>query len=343
MSQPSLNSQIQRILKHYFEDLEAVLLEAGHGAAYRSVLAGLDLNPEGPGDLSYDNYLAALQLLARQALIPGLGLRLGDRKRHGTFGLSGLNMLTQPTLGQANRFAAESFHLCWGPFLSLHLAMEGAWAIARYEASPAPLAMDTAVLEQALVTGIRMIGELLPDLDWSACRGHFAFPAPAHAALYARYLPFPCSFGQPFNGWRFPATWIERAPLMADEDVKRFCELRFRTMLEEGAAPDALGPRIRRILAEADPANPPGAEAIARRLALPVRVVRDRLAEEGTSLRTLLNEVLMDKARELLADPRLSVKEIAFRLGYAQPPSFHRAFAKSVGQTPKQFQARANC
>ena len=344
MTPPSMKSQCHLILRHYFEDLETVLRDAGLGAEYRPLLADHGLSPEvfeaSQEGLSYGTYLAVLHSLDQKGWLPGLGLRLGDRKRHGTFGLTGLNMLTQGTLGQANSFAAESFEFCWGQFLSLKFSVEGDWAFARYEPSRAALAQDVALIEQALVTGIRMVGELLPDLDWSPCRGLFAYPAPAHADLYPRYLPFPCAFDQPFNGWRVPAAWAERAPRMADEDVRHFCELRFRAMVEEGSGPDGLARQIRRILADAEPACPPGAQEIAHRLNLPLKVVQEKLTADGTSMRAILNDILMDKARQLLADPRLSAKEVAFRLGYAQPPSFHRAFVRNMGQTPKQYQAR---
>jgi len=214
MTQPSLKNELHRILKHYFEDLEAVLREAGLGEHYGSLLAELSLGPEDfrevTGSLSYESYLSALGRLDAEGQIPGLGLKLGARKRHGTFGLSGFNMLTQGTLGQANRFAADYFEFCWGHFLRLRVSVEGDLATARYEPSPPSLATHVTLIEQALVTGIRMISEVLPDLDWSLCRGLLAFSAPEHAGLYGQYLPFPCEFDQPFNGWRFPAACVSR-------------------------------------------------------------------------------------------------------------------------------------
>ena len=345
MTQPSLNSELHRILKHYFEDLGAVMREAGQGEDYARLLDDIGLGEEDfrelTGRLSYENYLSALGRLDKEGRIPGLGLRLGARKRHGTFGLSGFNMLTQGTLGQANRFASDYFEFCWGHFLRLQVAVEGEWAIARYEPSPPSLASHVTLIEQALVTGIRMISEVLPDLDWSSCRGLLAFPAPEHAGLYPQFLPFPCDFDQPFNGWRFPAAWADRSLLLADEDVKQFCELRFKAMLEEEFGRTHLQRQIRRILMDSDLDSPPGVREIARRLELSEQALRASLAREGASFRAILNEVVLERAKQLLQDPRLSIKEIAFQLGYAQPPSFHRAFTKAMGQTPEQFRMQA--
>jgi len=43
------------------------------------------------------------------------------------------------------------------------------------------------------------------------------------------------------------------------------------------------------------------------------------------------------RASRLLRDPRLSCKELAWRLGYGSPANFSRAFLKETGMTPAQF------
>ena len=38
-----------------------------------------------------------------------------------------------------------------------------------------------------------------------------------------------------------------------------------------------------------------------------------------------------------LARPELDLSEIGFRLGFAHPPAFHRAFRRWFGVTPSEF------
>lgn len=45
----------------------------------------------------------------------------------------------------------------------------------------------------------------------------------------------------------------------------------------------------------------------------------------------------IERAKQLLADSRRPVKEIAWRCGFDTPAAFSAAFRKSVGMTPKQF------
>jgi AraC-like DNA-binding protein len=61
----------------------------------------------------------------------------------------------------------------------------------------------------------------------------------------------------------------------------------------------------------------------------------------GISPRGLLARLQVDRAKELLLTSDLSVKEIAFELGYTWQQDFTRAFKKCVGMGPSQWRERA--
>jgi AraC family transcriptional regulator len=50
-----------------------------------------------------------------------------------------------------------------------------------------------------------------------------------------------------------------------------------------------------------------------------------------------LVRIRMDRARQLLADPRLTVTEVALAVGYQTPSSFTQAFRHCLSMTPTQF------
>ncbi|MEM9565644.1 MAG: helix-turn-helix transcriptional regulator, partial [Actinomycetota bacterium] len=70
------------------------------------------------------------------------------------------------------------------------------------------------------------------------------------------------------------------------------------------------------------------------RLAVNERTLRRRLADENTTFRQLYAETRLSIARELLETAGLSVEAVARRVGYAEPASFVRSFAKHYGETP---------
>ena len=59
----------------------------------------------------------------------------------------------------------------------------------------------------------------------------------------------------------------------------------------------------------------------------------------GNSSCSFYEERLVKVSKELLAQPELSIKEIAMRLLY-DPSNFTKFFKRFVGMTPKQFRAQ---
>ena len=51
----------------------------------------------------------------------------------------------------------------------------------------------------------------------------------------------------------------------------------------------------------------------------------------------LLARVQSERAGNLLRNPGLSVAEIGYRLGYAEPAAFTRAFTRWTGQSPLKW------
>jgi transcriptional regulator GlxA family with amidase domain len=62
--------------------------------------------------------------------------------------------------------------------------------------------------------------------------------------------------------------------------------------------------------------------------------------ETGERFRPTLRQIRLSKGQELLAESRLSVKEVACRVGFLSAPAFSPAFKKQYGQPPSQWRRR---
>ena len=67
------------------------------------------------------------------------------------------------------------------------------------------------------------------------------------------------------------------------------------------------------------------------------RTLKRRLSEEGTSLRSVVEEVKLREAKRLLSETTLPITEIADALKYAHLPSFTRAFKRATARSPSDF------
>jgi AraC-like DNA-binding protein len=79
------------------------------------------------------------------------------------------------------------------------------------------------------------------------------------------------------------------------------------------------------------------ADAVATRLNLSRRTLQRRLTDAGCSYRQLLEGLRERHACHLLDDPSLSIKEIAFLLGYAEQSAFNHACLRWNQMSPRQL------
>lgn len=98
--------------------------------------------------------------------------------------------------------------------------------------------------------------------------------------------------------------------------------------------------RLLDLIAErhAEPELKPG--EVAAGLGISKRYLHALLAETGTTFICLLNHIRLDRASEMLADPRLDsfqVGEIAWRCGYFDSSYFARLFRRRFGMRPSEW------
>lgn len=82
-------------------------------------------------------------------------------------------------------------------------------------------------------------------------------------------------------------------------------------------------------------------QAIARQMRMSSRTLQRRLADEGTSFRGVVDRARRDRAERLVGDPKVSLTEIAFLLGFADASAFTRAFRRWTGTAPQQARTKA--
>jgi len=107
----------------------------------------------------------------------------------------------------------------------------------------------------------------------------------------------------------------------------------FQQLEAESTLTNQVKATIKRVLASGSPNLP----AVARELGLSERTLQRRITAEGSSFRELLNLARQELGRQLLADPELTVAEIACLLGYQDETSFYRAFRECEGMSPRAW------
>jgi AraC family transcriptional regulator of adaptative response / methylphosphotriester-DNA alkyltransferase methyltransferase len=113
-----------------------------------------------------------------------------------------------------------------------------------------------------------------------------------------------------------------------DVSIQRSTTIRLRTALYADS----------REIVEAEYGEDLSLDEIARRVASSRRQLQRAYAEVGhTTFREQLTQVRMQRAAEMLSARRLTVREVAHRVGYRQPAQFAKAFRRAYGMAPSDF------
>lgn len=318
--------------------LSAALLEAlcALGADRAALLARAGLSEE---DLADPDRRIALELHLR--LLERLpefgddaGLRVGVDLAHRGLGVIGLAMEASRTVGDALALLQRYRALVLEEAVP-RLAVDGD-AVALTQVLPprvARLRLPAESQAAATVTTLRA----LADAALAPKRVSLPHAAPADPRPHAALFRCPIEWGAAEWKLVFPRALLDRPlsrhnPALAAYLARRAEALRM-TLRDAGTVAEQVRRAIEVSLAQGEPAL----ATIARRLGMSGRSLQRRLHGEATSFAAVLDEVRRVRAFERLADPALSVAEVAFLLGYAEPAAFHHAFKRWTDRTPQQW------
>ncbi|WP_347265782.1 AraC family transcriptional regulator [Paracoccus sp. (in: a-proteobacteria)] len=162
----------------------------------------------------------------------------------------------------------------------------------------------------------------------------FAGPAPQDRRDYLQFFGAPVHFDQPASRLGFAASHLRLPTIRSEGALQAFLRAAPANILLGYRHDQGISARIRRRLRALPSEDWPDFDALAAELRLSPATLRRRLRAEGQGYAALRAEIRLMRARDLLRDSRLSVAEIAARLGYAEPSAFHRAFRKLTGLSP---------
>jgi AraC-like DNA-binding protein len=114
--------------------------------------------------------------------------------------------------------------------------------------------------------------------------------------------------------------------------LKTFCE---EALSRRKTPPTPTRAKVETALLELLPNGNASVSRVAKALAKSVRSLGRRLAEEGTSYTSVLNDLRRELAMHYLEDRSLDVSQIAWLLGYSEVSSFNHAFRRWTSRSPK--------
>lgn len=264
----------------------------------------------------------------------GLGLLIGERETIASIGLVGYAMMTSPTLGDAVALGMSQQKFT-GAMLEFEMQQDERHISVTASNRFHEPAIQKFLVEEAFASFLQVARGLV-GMNFQPTRVDLSYPEPEYAAEYTRVFQCPVRFGQPVSAFVTGIEWIAR-PLMTYDPLSHrqaleFMEIGFSREREKVDLFESVERAVRHNLRDL-----PTFSDIAKKLCLSERTLRRRLADNGVSYQLLLDNVRKNRALELLANPRLSIEQVAFEVGFCDSHNFRRAFKRWTGSTPSEM------
>ncbi|WP_170150201.1 AraC family transcriptional regulator [Parahaliea mediterranea] len=266
---------------------------------------------------------------------PGLGLIVGSRYHLSAYGVLGLAMISSRDLIEGLEGVTHLNALTWTRLFWRLLEDESDAILEAREVEPLSPCLHYMIERDFIAVNI-MCREML-GLDKTIMREvQLSYPPPCYAGRYAEFFGCPVVFGAEHNRLIFESNWLHRPLPQANTAIHQVCVAQCEEMLERLRDESCYAGIIEYLMVDSS-GGFLSLEKIAEKLNASPRTLRRKLAQEGTSYQALLMQVRSNLAKELLLSGKLTVEQIAKRLGYSDSASFCHAFKRWTGRPPSTY------
>jgi len=267
-----------------------------------------------------------------------LGLHAAEHAELGAYDAPFYAMHASATLGAAYERLAR-YQRLFHDSSRAELRIEDGHAALRHRPAAGMLPKRQGA-EFLLASWVRS-GRAVTGVDWAPDEVRFAHPAPDDASEHRRFFCAPVRFGCGENAVWLAPELLALPCTRADAALAALLDRYAAERIDGTPAPGRLADRVRAMIEAGLPAGDVSATALAKRLGMSVRSLNRLLAAEGTSYQGVLDGLRHELAARGLSNPRVSVWQVAFDLGFSDLSAFYRAFRRWTGTTPAGFRTGA--
>lgn len=336
---PSLN---QRIFAP-FKIATVIDTVAARGIAAEAVLdrTGLTLaEVRDPHTLtSIGQYLVACENIVAAGAEFADAFAIGSRLHLSAYGMYGYALMCSPTMRDFFDFAVRYQPLAT-PTVRLQWRPEGNVAIWEFREIYRDMMSNdvrTFLVRQQMKMTFTHIRDTA-GTDNLPVRALFAIPEDEHAADDMRALSCQCLYGQTANELHYPIGILDQTPELGNRLTRMMLEETCERLIGQSRMSSGWSGEVYQLLLNA-PSQFPSMTVVAAQLGLQERTLRRRLAAEDSSYDAIVDDVRRKLAIEYLQMTRMSVDDVAWKVGFSDSSNLRRAIRRWTGMTISQLRA----
>lgn len=197
-------------------------------------------------------------------------------------------------------------------------------------------AMDFTVADMA--NAVRRLGRASPR----PVAVRLSHGTPPDASPFVEQYGVEPQFGAPLYELVYACGLREMPIATFNSRLRDYFDVECNKLLADMASDVRLATRVRKHLIGAMGGGGTSMARVAKDLGMSTRGLQRHLAAEATTYNDLVDAVREEFAKRYLARGTLSASEVAYLIGFVEPPAFFKAFKRWTGMTPRAFQAGAS-
>ena len=282
---------------------------------------------------SIGQYLIACENIVAAGAEVADAFAIGSRLHLSAYGMYGYALMCSPTMRDFFDFAVRYQPLAT-PTVRLEWRPEGALAVWQFREIYRDV-MSSGVRTFLVRQQMKMTFTHIRDTAGAnnqPVRALFALPKDAHAADDAQALSCPCFYDQPANELHYPVGILDQTPELGNRLTRIMLEETCDRLIGQARISSGLSGEVYQILLNA-PGQFPSMTAVAAQLGLQERTLRRHLAAEDTTYGEIVDDVRRRLAIEYLQTTRMSVDDVAWKVGFSDGANLRRAIRRWTGKT----------
>jgi len=338
MTQPSYRSATVSL--HYLNNIQQTLIKSGFSSALLDeYLCGVAEDDYYFTRVSIEQLLAIWQQVEDICSDAVIGLQVGKALHPMDLGLLGQLVMNCQTVADAllNMYGIEFIVNNLFPTQAI---LQHGQAINRLQCQHYDAESIRHIVEQD-IAGIISLGPFLFNQDYDEKSRplvvHFRHSAHADQAIYEDVLGCKVHFNQDYNQIIFPATVLATPIYGSCNRAFKALKQEVNKLVLEIEKNETWVLRLWRYFKTIKHSQDISIEDCAQTFNMTSRTLQRNLKAEQTSFQQELFNYKTDQAKRLLADGQRTLKNIASELGFSDSSSFHKAFKRWSGMSPKEY------
>ena len=168
---------------------------------------------------------------------------------------------------------------------------------------------------------------------------HFTHADRGYRAEYERIFRAPITFESDWNAMQIDAGWLTHRVAQQPRYAFGILSKHADALLDDLESSKSMRGRVEGLLMPILHTGQANIGTIARQLEMSRQTLYRRLKAEGVTFATVLDELRRRLALEYLQGRKVSVNEIAYLVGFADPTAFSRAFKRWTGSSPRAIRS----